>query len=277
MVLIYNFAAQLDETINLPTVIASKNGEHAAPRPLQPMEPARLRIEDGDTALDESTNPSLYYSLPPSPLSLASPLRNPQATLSSPPVPISSRSVLNLPRQPSSGTSRRSSLSSTPSFQQSQSSAASSISQSDSTATYQRRASFNQPVVPLSGAFSLNNEASPPANEALAPIDEPSAVMDDRSAATDRDIVNQRKPYYRRWSKMTITVVTVAAFLLAIFSAVIAWWSYKTAQDALKLQADAARIAGKQAALQEWTVYKTFWDSCITFGVSLPSVASVIV
>lgn len=64
MVLIYDFAAQFDETKELATVIASMDVEHVAPRPVQPMEPARLGIEGDDTTTDES--PTL--PLPPSPL-----------------------------------------------------------------------------------------------------------------------------------------------------------------------------------------------------------------
>lgn len=270
MVLIYDFVAQFDETIELATVIASMDGEHAAPRPVQPMEPARLGIEGDDTATDESTNPTL----PPSPLSLALlPLRSPPATPSTSPVSESPRSVLDLPRQSSSIASIRPSLFSTSFFQQSQSSAT-SISLSDSTTTYRRRNPFDHS---FRDAFSLNNEASSPANEATAPRDEPSAAIDDRSAVPDRDTVDQHKPWYRRWGKMTTTIVAMAAFLLAIFSAVIGWLSFNIAKDALQLQADAVHIAAQQAAFQEWSVYKTFWDSCIAFGVSLSSVAPVIV
>lgn len=250
MKLIYDFVAQFDDIKELATFIASTDGEHVAPRPVQPIEPARLGIEGDDTATDESTNPTL----PPSPLSLAiPPLQSPPATSRPPPVSKSPRSFLGLPGQTPSIESERSSLFYTPLFQQSPSSVT-SIPLPDSTTTHRLGNPFDH-------SFS----------------DEPPAPTDDRRAAADQDTVGKHKPWYRRWGKTTNTIVAVAAFLFTVFSGATGWVSYNTAQDALKLQADAVHIASQQAAFQEWSVYKTFRDSCITFGVSPPPVTPVVV
>ncbi|KAL9032133.1 MAG: hypothetical protein Q9214_008095, partial [Letrouitia sp. 1 TL-2023] len=91
-------------------------------------------------------------------------------------------------------------------------------------------------------------------NRALAPAEE-------RPVAAE-----QKTPWYRDSEKTLTIVLNLLTTVFITFAAVSAWYSYKIAKAALSLQSNTVAIIGQQAALQEWSMYQTYWNYCNATG-----------